>query len=635
MEGVKEAIEKYYDIEGDFYFSLNAMVDIKEWANDPDDVLIGYQIYKNSIYLLQKTTFGGYIKVLSPTHTYVYDIHFYTAFDFDGSRTNYSKFEVLDDHIVLYGHVYFDLNNLLVFALDKPGGSNYPIYLRGALALTRSVKRITNSAWIVMDSIVSPEKRETVFYLYQRTSFMDCMDCDDKKRILKAMGFDKRADDLNCDMEEFRLPALYIEGDKNKKISTSKLSSVSVSQGMVDDGEDIVVTYDIKECLENFKKMSAVLNSKTFTDEVQNYFKQMSISCNPSILKVLVDYIVAFYKTKHLYENFLKDYYKDDVDYDAFYSQLDEVVKPIIRVVTGIITLSKDLNEALRGLKEIFRYSFFWGALYIKVYEDEFKDKDGNWKKINPYAKLSSVDFDAFYGAVVQSLDTDTTFNFPFPVRKIKISKSTNFSEDAYFYSLGPAGCLSKIEFHGLDINTVDAIVDIEMISEDKIYVWGWQDVNGASNIANHYMINTLYRPQYKMMIIELDLKTKKASIIYDFIIPKHWHPLDHRKMVVAINTDKDALFIRDYFISEIKDGKIKSVDYIEMKKPLNKQMAKLLNSTRSSYIAANINNVTYYLTGRLNFTTSPGFPASKLGPRDIGDKNVRIIFPYQIGVWL
>ena len=636
-KGVQEAIDNFYNVDGDANLSLSAMADIKEWANDPDDVIVAMKVYNNSIYIYQMFTGGSVLKVLSPNHTYVYKLIYYHTFEFSGTFTPYSVFEVLDENTILYGNLYFDLTNLIVFVLDKPTENDTTWFkIRGMLPTQKSIRKINNTSWIRFDTLVDNRFQQRLT-LFQKTSFMNCLSCDDRKRVLEALGAYARAETVDCQEETLgNVTVTSYAGTDNKKVRTSQLKALSDSQGMSSNGDTLDVEYDITACLENFKKLTAVLNRKSFSSDATDYFGSLSQNCNPKILSSLVDYIVAYYKSHNLHTDFTKAYYENSkIDYDDFFAKVEDISKSVIKTVSGIVYGMGDTVSTLKALKEIFTDPYLWGILYFKVYKqsyiDKYKNPDtGEWQTFNPYNDLTKVDFDSFYSTVVQVLTVNVVEGeFPFPVRKIKVSKTKNFSEDAIYYSLGPAGCLSAIEFELLPQDSLNVVCDVEVRGDDEILVWGWVDVNGLANKANTYLVNTYYPPKYKIKIYKLIPSKKKVILMHEEDVPDGWHMLDHRKMAVTMDDSKGNLYFRDYYISSYKNGVIEKLSYVETKKPLSSSMASLFRTVRAVRIASNINNVTWYMGGRINFSVSPGFPNVMVGPKDLDNNLLRIVMSY------
>ena len=635
--GVQEAIDNFYNVDGDANLSLSALADIKEWAHDPDDVIIAIKVYNNSIYIFQMFTGGSVLKILSPNHTYVYKLIYYHTFEFSGAFTPYSVFEVLDENTVLYGNLYFDLTNLIVFILDKPIENDAAWFkVRGILPTQKSIKKINNTSWIRFDTLADKMFKQRIT-LFQKTSFLNCLSCKDRKRVFEALGAYSREKTVACKEETLgNVTIASYSGTDNKKIKTSQLKALSDSQGMSSNGDSLNVEYDITACLENFKKLTAVLNRKNFSTEATDYFSSLSQNCNPKILSSLVDYIVSYYKAHNLHTDFVRDYYGNEkIDYDAFFKEAEDISKSVIKTISGIVYGMGDTVSSLKALREIFSDPYLWGVLYFKVYKQDYikryKDsKSGEWQTFNPYADLTKVDFDSFYSTVVQVLTANVIEKeFPFPIRKIKVSKTKNFSEDAVYYSLGPAGCLSVIEFELLPQDSLNVVCDVEIRGDDEIFVWGWVDVNGLANKENNYLVNTYHPPKYKIKIYKLIPSKKKSILMYEEDIPDGWHMLDHRKMAVAMDDSKSNLYFRDYYISEYKNGAIEKVSYIETKKPLSNGMSTLLRTVRAIRVSSNINNVMWNEGGRINFSVSPGFPNMMVGPKDLDDNLLRIMMPY------
>ena len=638
-KGVQEALDNYYNVEGISNLSLSAMADIKEWANDPDDVIVAIKVFNNSIYIYQMFTGGSVLKVLSPTHTYVYKLIYYHTIEFSGTFTPYSVFEVLDETTVLYGNLYFDLTNLIVFIMDKPTEDDPSWFkIRGWLPTQKSVRRINSMSWIRFDTLVNNNLKQRIT-LFQKTSFMNCLSCADRKRVLEALGAYNREETINCSEEKLgEIRAYSYEATDNKKMVTSRLKSLSDSQGMSSNGDTLKVKQDVTLCLENFKKLTAVLNRKNFSSEATNYFKSMSENCNPKILTSLVDYIVAYYNSHNLHSDFIKKYYSNEtIDYDAFFEDVEALSKNVIKVVSGIVYGMGDNVDSLKALKEIFTDPYLWGILYFKVYKqnyfNKYKDPEtGKWKSFNPYSELANVNFDAFYSTVIQVLyNNQVEGEFPFPLRRAKVSKTKNFSDEAVYYSLGPAGCLSVIEFELLPQDSLNVVCDVEVRGDDEILIWGWVDENGLSNKSNTYLTNTYYAPQYKLKIYKLIPSKKKVVLMYEEEIPDNWHMLDHRKMAVTLDEDKRNFYFRDYYISSYKNGKVEKVSYVEVKKPISRSMSELFRQVRAIRVASNINNVTWMTGERINFSVSPGFPNYMVGPKDLDTNYLRILMPYQI----
>ena len=639
VDGVKEAIDKFYDVDGDFYLSIEAFADIKEWESlgkGPDDLLFGWQVYKNALYLFQIADTRAYVKVLTPNHTYIYDIGPIYIFEWNNMKTSYGKFEVLDEDIVLYGNLYIDLANLMVFLLNTPPENDFNIGLRGFLPVVRSVKSLNSSTWVIGDVKKDGNWFKQVVYLYQRTSMVDCITCDQRKEIFKAIGAEDRAEGIDCSQEEavnvlaydFSKPDFF-----NKKTRTSKLKTLSKSQTLSDDLSDIKVDTDLTECLDAYRKMTALLKSQTIKSDVENFYRKLNKSCSPEFLKILPDYVIGFYKAESLHNDFIKKYYEDksSVDYDDFFAKVDEIAVNLILVVYGIVKLSSDTDKAIKALKKLFQYSPVWGILYFKLYKNKYKNSNGTWKQVNPYSDLSKVDFDEFYEVVIKLIaGMNLDLPMPVPIRQIKLSKKDRFSEDAVFYSLGPAGCISRIEFTDFPLQTFDNIVDIEIIDKNKLILWTWVDVNGWKNQDNSYLQNNLFHPEYVIRLIELNIDTRKAKVVHEESLPKGWHFLDKRKIAVMFDSDNKYLYLREYYISEYKDNTVKKIDYIEMRRTLTKEMKKLLDSTRSVFVAANLNNVVYQSGRRFHYQSSPGFPYVLGGPKDLGDKSLNLLYPVE-----
>ena len=634
LKGVEEAINSFYDIEGQNYSTIEAMVDIKEWAKDwPDDRLFSWQVYRNAIYLLQVKDLKGYIKVLTPSHTYVYDIYAFHLYEDGGSKSNFGLFEVLDEGTIIYGHVFIDLNNLIACIIGDTDINRLPTNLKNWVPAIKSTKRINSTSWLVLDTLIRDE-RSLQITLYQRTSFFNCLDCKNKRKILEAMDFTDRLKNLDCsDEEATNVRAQSLQGDTSK-MKTSELKTMVLSEGMLDNADRLEFdTGNIGQCLENFKKLTSSLNSLSQGGSTQDYFKDISMTCSPDMLSMLVEYIVAYYKAKSLHENFIKDYYDDKNDKQEVLGNLFEDVKEIyeyVSVVTyGVTKLAGGVEEALKGLKSIFKFAFLWGVLYFKLYEDSFKNKDGSWIERNPYSVLNQVKFDDFYTVVVQLIaGLDIDFKFPFPLRKTTVKKTKLESQDATFYSLGPAGCVSRIDFHTLPLKTIENIVDVEVMPNGDMLIWAWADVNGFSNVGNEYLVNTIYPPEYKIKIFKLNTDDKTVQLMYEEVVPKGWHMMEHRKMAVSMPKDKSCLYIRDYYISEYTNGEIKSLDYTEIKKRFTDKFSNLVNGVRAVYFNSNINNVMFGRV-RLNHVVSPGFPRSKMGPKDLGDPTLRVKTPF------
>lgn len=622
QEGIQELINNFYDINGDAILGIRSTVDIREWSkNFPEDSLVAWKVYKNSIYIIQFIELKFYLKVLTPTKTYVY--HFLSSLyiNWYGMNRPYSSLEVLDNTTVIYGPMYIDLENLMFFVYEKVSWREayIPFTYIGYVPYVSSVKKLNNSTWAY--SYLARDKNNNYVIhldLMQKTSFLDCLGCDNRKKILQAIGADDRLKDMKCEEEvEGRVRGEYIY---KKTVVNNKdlMGGLTIYRGMENKAVQKFPITDDKKCIDTFKKISKILNRKNIGSLASDYNKDLTEFCSKDVLKIFVEYIELFYTSKHTKEYFFKNIHH--IDYDQFYS------KYISKIGIDIIIMLGHFQKALNNYfkfedmaKEIFKDKFMLAIpwLYI-VWDDKIKgkyydEKNKAWKPFNPYKEVSKYKVSDIIATILSNVSEIDLGKSPFKLKRIKVSKVKNFNEEAEYVSMGPVGCLSITHLSkDLNFKEFGEICDLEM-RFNELLVWNWKDIN--ANVYAGEGDLEIFQPVYKIVIYCYNYETRKLSIKDSYTLSeKNWFMLPNRKM--AINVTETEMYIRDFYF----DGN--QIKYVEYKKPFTDQFKKIFKS-KGSYMQANLNVVSENWGA---FSFMPSFPKELVG----GDKYSTVPFYWE-----
>lgn len=622
QEGIQELLNKFYDVEEDAILGVRSTVDIREWSDYiPDDALVAWKVYKNSIFIVQYVDQLFYLKVLTPTKTYIYHFQSMLYLNWYGSFRPYSSIEVLDETTVIFGPLYIDLENLILLVYEKSSWreSKIPLDLLGYVPYVSSVKKLNNSSW-VYSYLSRDESNNYVIHMdfIQKTSFMDCLGCENRKKILQAIGADERLKDMECEEKiegHVRAERVYKKNVVNNK---DLVGGFSVYRKMEKKAVQQSPEADNKKCIETFKKMSKILNRKNIGSLASNYNRDLTQFCSKDLLKIFVEYIELFYTSKHTKEYFFKNMH--NIDYDDFFNNY------IVKIGSEIIVMLGHFQGAINDYfkfedmaKEIFRDKFLLVVPWLFLtWEDQIKPKYYNkgkntWTPFNPYKELSKYKIDSIIALVLSNVSSMNLNKSPFKLRRIKVSKTKRFNEEAEYVSMGPIGCLSITNLSkDLKFKEFDNICDTEM-RFDELFIWHWKDIN--ANIYAGERDLSFFQPVYKITIYCYNYETREMRVKADYVLSeKGWFMMPNKKMAVYVN--ENEMYIRDFYF----DGE--NIKYVEYKKPFTEQFRKIFKS-KGSYMQANLNTFSERWG---TFAPTPFFPYELIG----GDKKFNMPFYWE-----
>jgi len=599
-EAMRNAIEEYYDVESDLYTSVEAVVDIQELENaNPQDVIIGVKLHNKSLYILQmRFSKGVYLKKITPSYTYIYSLGYFPWIYVEGSITPYSAFEVLSDRVVLFKSLYIDLGIKALFLLEpnefvatgrKPGFISY-------LPIKASTKRINNYTWLTLNTNTMDMK--LYITIYQKVSFIDCLECKDKKDLIEAIGGKERANSIECEQEDFGiLRAIDINSvGETFKVPNRHLKTLQITKGICEDKDKLSTDREtnIVKCVDSIKRMAKILNRFDFGSDAVNYFEDISKWCTYDMMNAGIEYIMGAIVSKKLYESFLKDYYSGNVDYDEFYKKVKERASKFTKAISAIKNSSDNLYEQIQTAKLLFSDRILWGTYLIYLKWNEFKEKYYNketkkWELFNPYKEVADYSFDDFIKYVFNNLPKSDIGRY-FEIRKFTMKFKERFGDKATYYSLGPAGCISAIKLEEVPITEMDIVCDVEIIGGD-IIIWTYRDLSIQERPFVTYLENILRVPNYEINVYKVDLEKKKLIKIATSEIPQHFNPLDHRKMAVAIKKDKSGVLIADFYLKSYNKKDVKAeIDYVIYERDFHPTLKTIASKSRAVRFYQNIN---------------------------------------------
>ena len=608
QKGIEESLSDFYDVQAPGIYSLIGLVDIKEG----DDTVIDVAVHNGAAYIMQWVTNSGVVlKKLTTSYTYIYNLFAFPWISIFGSRTPYGTMEILDDNTVIFGDIYIDLDKLLLFLLREQLSINVPFKLLGHVANYSSLKRINTLSWVRM---YTDEKLRRTYLLYQRSSFLNCLSCRDRKRIFEAIG----AEEVECTQEDLG----QIKGFQHSLtqecgvISNASLRSLKAFDKQTK--QPFVQQRDMAKCIDAFRRLAALLNSTNIHSETMATFRSVGKFCDDQMSTVFPDYIVAEQRARHINERFLQEYASNSVDYEEFFSEIRDVAQDVARVLS---TLARNPYENV--ISTLFTDQYLWGAFYIYLHEEHYRKehyRNGRWQRFNPYRDLAYVHMEQFMVQILTEMAKAPTIEAkPFRLRRIKLTSSRLFAASAEFLSLGPAGCLMVKNITLKERYPVHAICETE-VRRGQLYLWTWTDMAAEQNRYNSYLIDTPYWPRCKVVVYKIDPKKAKGFAVAEIDTPPGWNMLPSRKMAFA--TDRKRILFREYYLKD--EHTIGSVD---IERPLAFGMQSLLSGSMATFAQTNINNVIWERTTRFNHASPPALPTHLLNKHDLTPDQANIFF--------
>jgi len=591
---------------------VSATFDIKEWNMADDDVLMDVLAEDNEVYIMQYSVDKKTIlKKFTPTKTYFYHLGWFPSYFFSGAKTSFGVLKKLSKTMMVYGPLLIDLKNFVLSMYCNPMKVRFKYFTdRGMSIFDVSTVVLSPTSWIYIESFPYGSKGwKQRIALYQFTSPMNCLPCNIIKELLELSGKDTKA--FTCKVEEDNYAKVdYLWRDWVSEQDTDNLKSMSITEGALTNTKPIQFTNNIDKCITLMKQVMNMIGVKVVTARSAKIFEDYYTECDAGKLNSFVSVVIANKRAEQIRR---KNIELDNID------ALNKIMTDLTTVYTDIVKLIRDVKKFSKDNDDVFK--FVRGVLVEEAIDiikmninmrdvyDKVEQGENAWDVVGVYN-------DSMIKHLVESIPFPTGEpSINYQMVKRKVSTSTRFSQDINYVCMGPLGCIKEIEF-GYIKNVFDTIVRTDVIDEDNILLWGFEDLNAKHLPSMHTC--QYNKPIYVYHIYLLNVSTKKAKHIKTFDLEDDFVPLDTGSIAVNGVIKKDFLIFRDYYIASFSLSKLSAIkiDYIEVKKPLTG--ISYIKESRSTFINTNINVMSSWMYSTHYHSSLPSLPDGKRGPKDI-----------------